>query len=486
MFQIRVHSVDTDHPLFVSLTSSNSSSRNPKLSERRGVVHLFRSLTRHPPTKHPSAANTRSTTLFIVAVPNYFSSDDLLRFLGNHISDVSELLIIRNDVVEDRYSVLIKMINQVSADVFYCNFNGKRFSPPEVEICHILFVLSVEYTTFAENASTPPVGYSELPTCPVCLERLDQDTSGIQCTFCDHSFQCPCVSKWTYLSCQVCRLCQQQDEKPTCTVCGTPEHLWICVLCGFVGCGRYKGKHTIQHWKDTQHCYSLELETQRVWDYVGDSYVHRLNHSKAEGKSATTNSHCMLLDGDCGTCDGSEDSEISGALFNSKVEAIVDEYNRLLATQLENQRQHYESLLVEAKAKRDSVISGGASAISEAVEKALPLRMQELQSKIGKCLEEQKAVADMNQGLIKSQEEYKMKIKEIEERESVDLKSRDEKILDLEEQIRDLKIYIEAQRTLNNMTGSAEIKGGTLLPVPANQPSSSNSKRQSRSARRRN
>jgi BRCA1-associated protein len=24
------------------------------------------------------------------------------------------------------------------------------------------------------------------------------------------------------------------------------------------------------------HLYALELETQRVWDYAGDGYVHRL------------------------------------------------------------------------------------------------------------------------------------------------------------------------------------------------------------------
>lgn len=35
------------------------------------------------------------------------------------------------------------------------------------------------------------------------LERLDPDTSGILSTICDHSFQCSCTSKWTYLSCQV-------------------------------------------------------------------------------------------------------------------------------------------------------------------------------------------------------------------------------------------------------------------------------------------
>lgn len=33
----------------------------------------------------------------------------------------------------------------------------------------MLFMLSVEYTEFAEIASTPPPGFTELPTCPICL-----------------------------------------------------------------------------------------------------------------------------------------------------------------------------------------------------------------------------------------------------------------------------------------------------------------------------
>jgi BRCA1-associated protein len=38
----------------------------------------------------------------------------------------------RNDGMEDRYSVLIKLDNQVTADRFYNSFNEKRFSPSEV------------------------------------------------------------------------------------------------------------------------------------------------------------------------------------------------------------------------------------------------------------------------------------------------------------------------------------------------------------------
>ncbi|KAI7995463.1 BRAP2 RING ZnF UBP domain-containing protein 2 [Camellia lanceoleosa] len=77
--------------------------------------------------------------------------------------------------------------------------------------------------------------------------------SGILTTICNHSFHCSCISKWADSSCP------------------TFENLWICVICGFVGCGRYEG-HSIRHWKETQHCYSLELDTQRVWDYAGDNY----------------------------------------------------------------------------------------------------------------------------------------------------------------------------------------------------------------------
>ncbi|KAL9260032.1 BRAP2 RING ZnF UBP domain-containing protein [Drosera capensis] len=483
MFTIQIHSVDDKHLLTLSSTSSStlsSSFQNPNLTERRGVIHLFRPISRGtvPALNLTFGTMARSTVLFIVAVPNYFSTEELTRWFGNRGDDVVGMVIVRNDGMEDRYSVLIRMANQVSAYAFYSSFNGKRFSPSEVELCHILFVLSVDYTELDHVASTPPAGYCELPTCPVCLERLDQDTSGIQRTLCDHSFQCSCASKWTYLSCQVCRLYQQQDNKPTCSVCNTSENLWICVICGFVGCGRYKEGHTIRHWKDTQHCYSLDLETQRVWDYVGDTYVHRLNPSRSEPKSVTNDSGRVSADGGVATSDGNEDSDINEALFSSKLEATMDEYNRLLATQLENQRQLYESLLAETRSNKENVIA-------EAVNKALPLKLEEAQSKLEKCLEEKNVVANLNQSLSESQEEYERKYKEVLERLISSVKSRNEKIVDLQEQIRDLRIYVTAQKTMNT-NELKDAKGGSLLPVPAQQPSSSHHKRGSKSGRRRN
>ena len=50
----------------------------------------------------------------------------------------------------------------------------------------------------------------------------------------------------------------------------------MCLICGHVGCGRYREGHAAEHSKESGHAYALELEAQRVWDYSSDNYVHRL------------------------------------------------------------------------------------------------------------------------------------------------------------------------------------------------------------------
>ncbi|KAK3025866.1 hypothetical protein RJ639_042295 [Escallonia herrerae] len=328
--------------------------------------------------------------------------------------------------------------------------------------------VGVENTELAEIACTPPPGYTELPTCP-SWGKASIMILGIW----KKSLLCIRSEK-------VCRLCQQQDEKPICAVCGTLKNPWVCLICGFVGCGRYEEGHAKKHWSDTQHCYSLELETQQIWDYVGDKYVHRLNQSKLDGKTAMTNYRCTSLDEECGTCGYNEDSGIDGALIGSKVEAIVDEYNDLLATQMETQRQHYEFLLLEVKSRKESSIAKARETAEASLRK-----MHDIQHKMEEVAKEKKAVEDRNQNLMKTQESLRKTFDEIEERGVSLLKSRDEKILDLEEQIRDLTVYIEAQRALANMTDS-DIKGGTVLPVQSNQLSSGNPKRRTKSGRKRN
>lgn len=45
-----------------------------------------------------------------------------------------------------------------------------------------------------------------------------------------------------------------------------------------------KAGHAQEHFSDSTHLYALEIETQRVWDYAGDGYVHRLLRNREDGK----------------------------------------------------------------------------------------------------------------------------------------------------------------------------------------------------------
>ncbi|KAI3721854.1 hypothetical protein L2E82_32873 [Cichorium intybus] len=209
----------------------------------------------------------------------------------------------------------------------------------------------------------------------------------------------------------VCSYCQQQPEKSKCLICQTSENVWICLLCGFVGCGRYKEGHAIEHWKQTQHCYSQELETQRVWDYVGDNYVHRLIQSKTDGKLVELNhNHHQHTDADCG-CD--TDPGFSEALLNSRVESIL-EYNELLTTQLENQKLYYESLLQEFEEQNERDIS---AAVKDCMKHNT--KLQKMQAKLDKGLKEKKFLDDINENLLRNKETWESIIAKIEEREKL-------------------------------------------------------------------
>eukprot|EP00252_Welwitschia_mirabilis_P008050 TRINITY_DN1975_c0_g1_i2.p1 TRINITY_DN1975_c0_g1~~TRINITY_DN1975_c0_g1_i2.p1 ORF type:complete len:538 (+),score=93.47 TRINITY_DN1975_c0_g1_i2:664-2277(+) len=442
------------------------SSGNPRVEEIRGVMHLFRNLA-DPPQSVDVLPVNRSTLVCVLAVPNYMTYADFCQFSGVFIDNILQMRIVRNDGLSDRYSIIMTFDDQKSADDFYRHYNQKPFSSLEAEICHVLFVADVQYTGSFEHAGTPPAGLTEIPTCPVCLERLDSHISGILTTVCNHSFHSSCISKWADSSCPVCRYCQQQPEKSTCSVCSTAENLWICLICGFVGCGRYQSGHAINHWKESQHCYSLEVESQRVWNYVGDNYVHRLIQSKTDGKLVELNAYCREGGDACGRCECSHDSGFENALFNSKMEAIADEYNKLLTSQLENQRQYFDQLLAEAQQQRDA-------AIAEAIQKATNVKIQKLQAKVEKLTKDNSFLSEVNRNLVGNQELWKKKIEEMEEREKSSIRLRDEKISELEEQVRDLMIFIETQKTIEKSPQSADIRDGTIMSIQTESTSKSN------------
>jgi BRCA1-associated protein len=199
-------------------------------------------------------------------------------------------------------------------------------------------------TITAAQYIQPPPGHVEVPRCPVCLERLDPQASGILTVLCNHSFHSDCLTSWgDSNSCPVCRYCRSVPDEPLsgCPDCveggAPPEALWMCLICGNIGCGRYDAQHSVHHQTQTGHNYAIELSSQRVWDYAGDCYVHRLISNKLDGK---------LVELDDPLRDEQAD-KLASAVGDSKRDGLAEEYEMLLTTTLEQQRLYYAEQLRE-------------------------------------------------------------------------------------------------------------------------------------------
>lgn len=117
-------------------------------------------------------------------------------------------------------------ILQSAASEFYETFNGVPYNSLEPEIvCHMVFVSKVET---ADNG-LPLAGHTELPSCPVCLEKMDESVDGILTVLCNHTFHASCLVKWGDTSCPVCRYAQTPEPiaDSHCMECGMLEFLHI-------------------------------------------------------------------------------------------------------------------------------------------------------------------------------------------------------------------------------------------------------------------
>ncbi|KAH6723939.1 hypothetical protein BKA61DRAFT_638572 [Leptodontidium sp. MPI-SDFR-AT-0119] len=400
-----------------------------------GVVHLYRD---GDPTsaqgmmeedlyeadeEGEGAGNEDCTTLCIPAVPSYLTTNDFLGFVGEKTRDeVSHFRMVMTGRM-NRYLVLMKFRDAAVAKRWRKEWDGKVFNSMEPETCHVTFIKSITFqapnsshpnTSFPElshdpftPSSTPASSLRpfppptpnlvELPTCPVCLERMD-DTTGLLTILCQHVFHCDCLQKWRGSGCPVCRHTNpslslpspnspsypQDPQNPPfgsgeaslCSVCDSTDDLWICLICGNVGCGRYKGGHAKDHWKESAHNFALEIETQHVWDYAGDMWVHRLIRGKGDSKVIELPSRGHT--GGAGTGHVNEEEDM---VPREKLDRIGMEYTHLLTSQLESQRVYFEELVGKAVAKASAASAAAASASSRADEALNQLSTLSLENK---------------------------------------------------------------------------------------------------------
>ncbi|TAQ88028.1 hypothetical protein B7494_g3648 [Chlorociboria aeruginascens] len=472
------------------------------------------------------------TTLCIPAVPSYLTSRDFLGFVGERTREqVSHFRMVMTGRM-NRYLVLMKFRDGAVAKKWKEEWDGKVFNSMEPETCHVTFIKSITFqtpTSTRPNTSFPELSHDpftpaapspttslkplppptanlvELPTCPVCLERMD-DTTGLLTILCQHVFHCACLQKWTGSGCPVCRHTSSSSaspssaypydpsnppfgsgEAPLCSACDCTDDLWICLICGNVGCGRYKEGHAKEHWKDSAHNFALEIETQHIWDYAEDTWVHRLIREKGDNKvmELPSSGHS---DQRGYAHHGREEQD--DMVPREKLERMGMEYTHLLTSQLESQRVYFEELVGKAVAKASGATTTANSASKRADEvfsafKTLELEHNRLKNEIipnlEKDLEREKKKAEKSseiaRGLGKSLVEEKKVgeglMKRIEHVNSSmmgmskELTKVKEENVELREENRDLLFSISGGQKLRDMTEGqgleeGELEGGTL------------------------
>ncbi|KAJ2458170.1 hypothetical protein GGI03_005891 [Coemansia sp. RSA 2337] len=530
-----------------------------------GILRLYRSTEDIPETAvevssetNGEASDERPTVLAVLAVPGYMTPTDFLSFAGPFRDSIEHVRVVR-DRSANHYMIILKLRDAQRAAEFYAYYSGKTFSPLEPETCHVVYVNAVEcelreirggdgalFDEATRRVCAQPAALflrpvdpqaEELPTCPVCLERLDASASGLLTTLCQHTFHCRCLQRWGDGTCPVCRYTQtspfvdqerflrtvggkspaasvaqtlpsppsavaasvagadtSEAEDNCCNVCGRTGDLWICLVCGTIGCGRYVNGHAKDHFNETQHPYSMELQSQCVWDYVGDGYVHRLLQNMADRKVIALDASTpptVPLD------QQQRDHRTSFVEAREKLDAVTQEYEILLTSQLESQREHYEmqiARLIHHHTQRPNHIDASSQSRLAQLEQRLAAQQAAHQAEVQRLaaerdLERRESAAERSRleataakslkkaaddaRLLEEEKAMARQLASNQDALNEQIDSLNAAVVDLQEQVRDLTFFITTQDAIQAGGGSAELEGASVIavanppPVPA-------------------
>ena len=269
---------------------------------------------------------------------------------------------------------------------------------------------------------------------------------------------------------------------PECQVCGRKDTLWACMMCGFIGCGRYSGQHTLKHCFTTGHAIVMELASQKIWDYDGDLFIHRLIiHTDSDTVFAGAPNKDVLPD-QCieETKQNVDGKSIVDAKLETKHELVCLEFSHLLAQQLESGRRYH--------AERRAAVNEEITSLENEVNSLEPTAQRKLDAKTV-ALAERTAEMDKAAATLEDLEAKNVELSEKEvrlnaellvarkERKVLDADSErvkqsletsmraaftqgsevDEEIADLKAQIRDMEAALEMRERCKHVDTSQSV-----------------------------
>jgi len=172
--------------------------------------------------------------------------------------------------------------------------------------------------------------------------------------------------------------------------------------------------------------------------------------------------------------------QVSGSEKGSKKsESVVSDFNMLLASQMTAQRKYYEEemRMLEGKQKLElkelshqrieveAAIAAAHEEISRRAEAnaAIDLQVAELASEEAKMRKKIQTLEGLNKALSAEQQKVEDQAAGKEEQRKAARKQRDKQVEELQQQIRDLELYVQMQKRCAGKVDTAEIQGSHTI-----------------------
>ena len=178
------------------------------------------------------------------------------------------------------------------------------------------------------------------------------------------------------------------------------------------------GGHARDHYNETLHAYALNTETQHVWDFAGQGYVHRLIQNIDDGKLVEVSDPTNTTSQERSLIPHLSDSR-EEEVVHRKLEGLANQYHTLLQSQLEQQRLYFESILESMQREHEEEMLKNKPKASTDLIAALKQERNQLQhrhttmkTKYVQVSDEVAFLKNMNESLEANKEPMRRKIEE--------------------------------------------------------------------------
>ena len=443
----------------------------------------------------PAEQRIKVESIYLCAysVPIDLEVKDLCEFVKACESYIEEMRV-ATTMQSGYYVILMLAKSKEAATILVNTLHGLKFSELFEGRCDLATIAAA--TVCTKKADAPSSSLEEAKelmtrpdylfsnasslslSCPICLEKFlgnanspatksetsSSADSGYKLSIlCGHYYHSVCLANCKNELCPLCRSPQSPGECNKCEICGVTDNLWLCLICGFMGCWNALApclSHSRNHYEDSMHTYALNIMTKKVWDYSKEGYVHRLIQNKVDGKMVEFEDFDLVRQQQ--VMEGDILKVSMKKHYNQKLDALNYEYNMLLMSQLETQKKYFEARLKDCHVEASKIKDQTMDMILKASDE------------LAKVVEEVKAEEDKNANLkstnVELRKKYTNMIKEeIKKAAKVEEKSKemetkigelDAKIGSLKAELSDIKFHLSTQSKVKKVSQGA---GGQAL-----------------------